>query len=285
MDQDAVVPDWVAEEVDQSRRLLLSGVVAAGFALSVLPVSAAVIQTDSSGLQAGWQQVSPELLLYVARPQTGANWPVVLVVQEIFGVHEHIQDICRRLAKQGYLALAPELFLRQGDARRYTDMGLLMSELVSRVPDAQVLADLDATLAHAQVLGGDVQRAAITGFCWGGRISWLYAAHNPKLKAAAAWYGRLVGNATALTPRQPLDIAASLTVPVLGLYGAKDSGIPLPTVAQMQDALKAGHSGSEFVIYSDAGHAFNADYRPSYHEPSALAGWQRMLQWFHQHGV
>ncbi|MDC7705059.1 dienelactone hydrolase family protein [Vogesella indigofera] len=285
MSQEQADPLPLPDEVDPQRRLLISAVLAGGFALAAQPVTAATIHTDSDGLVAGWHKAGPDLLLYAARPAQGSQWPVVLVVQEIFGVHEHIQDVCRRLAKQGYLAVAPELFLRQGDARGYPDTAALIANVVSKVPDAQVLADLDATLEYARVLGGNSARAAITGFCWGGRITWLYAAHNPRIKAGAAWYGRLLGQETALTPRHPVAVAPQLTVPVLGLYGGKDGGIPLDSVATMKTALQQGSSGSEFVVYPDAGHAFNADYRPSYHAPSAEDGWRRMLQWFRRHGV
>ena len=270
---------------DPQRRMLLGAAVAGSFALAVQPVQAATIHTDSQGLDCAWHQAAPGLTLYAARPAQGSRWPVVLVVQEIFGVHEHIQDLCRRLAKQGYLALAPQLFQRQGDAAAYPDIPALMKELVSKVPDAQVMADLDATLDYAHVLGGDTARVAITGFCWGGRISWLYAARQPRLKAAVAWYGRLEGQSSPLQAQHPVDIARALTVPVLGLYGGKDEGISLASVERMKTALQQGHGGSEFVVYPDAGHAFNADYRASYHAASASDGWQRMLAWFRRHGV
>lgn len=222
----------------------------------------------------------------MARPiEHAGKLPVVLVVQEIFGVHEHIQDICRRLAKLGYLAIAPELYFRQGDPRAVADIPTLMSKIVSKVPDAQVLGDLDATLAWGEKQGGDANRAAITGFCWGGRITWLYAAHNPSIKAGVAWYGKLVGDKTELQPRQAVDIAPSLSVPVLGLYGGKDGGIPLDSVEAMRSALSAGKSGSEIVVYPEAGHAFNADYRPSYVESAARDGWQRLIAWLESHGM
>jgi len=201
------------------------------------------------------------------------------VVQEIFGVHEHIRDICRRLAKLGYLAIAPELYFRQGDPTAYKDVPALIKDLVSKVPDAQVLADLDACAAWAAANGGDANKLAITGFCWGGRITWLYAAHNPKLKAAIAWYGRLVGEASANNPQHPVDVAAQLKAPVLGLYGGADQGIPQDTVERMRSALKAAKVKSEIVVYTDAPHAFNADYRASYRAMPAQAGWARMVDW------
>ena len=219
-----------------------------------------------------------------AMPAEGGPFPVVLVVQEIFGVHEHIKDICRRLAKEGYMAIAPELFARQGDVS-----GLSINEIlpiVAKVPDQQVMSDLDAAVAHAAASGrADTNRLAITGFCWGGRIAWLYAAHNPNLKAAVAWYGRLVGQQSETTPRHPIDIASELKAPVLGLYGAADQGIPVETVEQMRSACEAAGKTCEIIIYPDAPHAFHADYRPSYRPEPAKDGWSRMLAWFRKHGV
>ncbi|OVZ86826.1 carboxymethylenebutenolidase [Yersinia intermedia] len=227
-----------------------------------------------------------ELPAYIAKPalQNGP-YPVVIVVQEIFGVHEHIQDICRRLAKQGYLAIAPELFFRQGDAKEYDDINALVKNLVGKVPDRQVMVDLDHAAHWASRHGGDTSKLAITGFCWGGRIAWLYAAHNPQLKAAVAWYGKLVGEKTLLLPKSPVDIAVDLSAPVLGLYGGKDGSITQEHIDTMRQALRAANADAEIIVYPDAGHAFNADYRPSYHAESALDGWQRMLDWFDQHGV
>jgi carboxymethylenebutenolidase len=216
-------------------------------------------------------------------PEGKPNAPVVLVVSEIFGVHEHIADVARRLAKQGYMAVAPELFVRQGDVKNIADTSRLMSEVVSKVPDEQVLGDLDAAVAWAKAQGGDTTRLGITGFCWGGRIVWLYSAHSPLLQAGVAWYGRLMGPTSTLQPRHPIDVAGQLHAPVLGLYGAKDQGIPLDSVDRMKAALAQGNAAaraSQFVIYPDAGHAFNADYRPSYHKESATDAWQRCLAWF-----
>ena len=224
---------------------------------------------------------------YRAAPQGRSGLPVVLVVSEIFGVHEYIADVCRRLAHAGYLAIAPELFARQGDPGAYGEVAKLMSEIIAKVPDAQVMADLDGAVRWAGAHGGDLQKVAITGFCWGGRIAWLYAAHGP-VKAGVAWYGRLVGQASALTPKQPVDVAPILKAAVLGLYGEKDGGIPLDTVDKMKAALGAGSpaaKGSEFVVYPDAPHAFHADYRPSYRKEAAQDGWSRMLAWFKRHGV
>ncbi|AOY02194.1 carboxymethylenebutenolidase [Jeongeupia sp. USM3] len=262
--------------------------MAAGFALAVRPVAATTISTDGTGLIAGAVTIpvaGGAMPAYRARPDgDAAALPTVIVVQEIFGVHEHIQALCRRLAKQGYLAIAPELYFRQGDPRKYPEVDQLM-KLVMSVPDTQVLADLDTTVAWAAQNGGDARRIAMTGFCWGGRIVWLYAARSPGLKAAVAWYGRLVGTPTANTPKQPVDVAAELKVPVLGLYGGQDKGIPAESVAQMREAIKKAKAPSEIIVYPDAGHGFNADYRPSYNEAAARDGWQKMLGWFKQHGV
>lgn len=275
--------------VDASRRDFLNSAVGVGFALAVQPIAASAILTDGDGLSAGAVEIptGPAVMPgYMAKPAAaGGPLPVVLVVQEIFGVHEHIRDLCRRLAKAGYLAVAPELYFRQGDPSKVASIGELLSGLVSKVPDSQVQADLDATLAWAGGHGGDVKRAAVTGFCWGGRQTWLYAAHNPALKAGAAWYGRLQGEAGANTPRQPLDVVAQLHAPVLGLYGGLDKGIPLESVDKMKAALRAAGKPSEIVVYPEADHGFNADYRPTYNAAAAADAWRRMLQWFKQHGV
>jgi len=261
---------------------------AGGFAAAVLPVSEQTITTDSKGLSAGEVKVpvkDGDMPAYCAMPEGGQNLPVVLVVQEIFGVHEHIRDLCRRLAKAGYLAIAPELYARQGDATLYSDIQELLAEIVNKVADHQVMADLDAAAAWAAKNGGDTGRMAVTGFCWGGRIVWMYAAHNPKLKAGTAWYGGLVRPASAISPRHPIDIASTLTVPVLGLYGGADTGIPLDTVEKMQAALKQANSESEIHVYPDTPHGFNADYRPTYRKEPAEDGWKRMLAWFRKNGA
>jgi carboxymethylenebutenolidase len=272
-----------------TRREFVAGLLAGGFALAVQPVSADTITTDTKGLTAGGVEIPTSdrpIPAYRAMPESGGPFPVVLVVQEIFGVHEHIRDICRRLAKVGYMAIAPELFVRQGDPAQLTDIQQIVKEIVSKVPDAQVMSDLDATASWAEASRkGDVSRLAITGFCYGGRIAWLYCAHNPKVKAGVAWYGRLAGQASELTPRAPVDIAASLTVPVLGLYGGSDQGIPLDTVEQMRQALAKGKSDSQIIVYEGAPHAFFADYRASYRKEAADDGWKRMLGWFKSNGV
>src|SRR5262244_1189161 len=232
-----------------TRREFVVTTLAAGFALAVQPVSAQTITTDSNGLVAGEVKVpvpDGEIPAYRAMPDHGKSFPVVLVVQEIFGVHEHIKDLCRRLAKDGYFALAPELYARQGDVSKLTNISEIISTVVSKVPDAQVMSDLDAAVKYAAGTGKtDSKKLAITGFCWGGRIVWLYSAHNPNLKAGVAWYGRLVGQADELHPKHPLDIVADLKAPVLGLYGGADTGIPADTVEKMQKALKDAGKPSE----------------------------------------
>ena len=288
-DLDALVPGHTADGA--SRRTALHLMLGAGYAAAAAPVMAqTAIQTPAQGLVAGMVQIDVggfQMPAYRAAPAGRSSLPVVLVVQEIFGVHEYIADVCRRLAHAGYLAIAPALYARQGDPAQYTEVARLLSELVAKVPDAQVLGDLDATVRWAGAHGGDLARVGITGFCWGGRITWLYAAHGP-VKAGVAWYGRLAGEASALTPRHPLDVAAALKAPVLGLYGEKDSGIPLDTVDKMKEALRKGSAAaqaSEFVVYPDAPHAFHADYRPSFRKDAAEDGWKRALAWLRQHGV
>jgi carboxymethylenebutenolidase len=287
-DGDSLVADSpFADSV--GRRDFLKVALGTGFAAATLPVAAqSVIKTDSAGLLAGTVNLNvggQTVPVYRAQPEGKSKLPVILVISEIFGVHEHIADVARRFAKQGYLALAPELFVRQGDPSKIADIATLMKDIISKTPDAQVMADLDACVAWAAANGGNVDKLGITGFCWGGRITWMYSAHNPKVKAGVAWYGRLVGDATANTPKHPVDIAPGLSVPVLGLYGAKDTGIPLESVEKMKAALAQGSGKSEFVVYPNAGHAFHADYRPSYNEKDARDGWTRALAWFRAHGV
>jgi len=276
-------------EKDWSRREFVVTVLASGFALSVQPVSAQTITTDDKGLTAGEVKVPTkdgQMPAYRAMPAAGGPFPVVLVVQEIFGVHEHIKDLCRRLAKAGYFAVAPELYARQGDVSQLRDVQEIISSVVSKVPDSQVMGDLDATVEWAGGTGKpDTSRLAITGFCWGGRITWLYCAHNPKVKAGVAWYGRLVGQASALMPKNPIDVAAALKVPVLGLYGGADQGISVQSVEEMRAVLSRGTSGSELRVYPEAPHGFNADYRASYRKEAAEDGWKRMLGWFQTHGA
>jgi len=266
------------------RRTFVVSSLSAGFALSVLPVSAQTITTSAEGLVAGEVKVpvdGGDIPAYRAMPATGSNFPVVLVVQEIFGVHEHIRDVCRRIAKAGFFAIAPELYARQGDPAKYTDISKIVSEIVTKVPDAQVMRDLDACVAFAKATGkADVARLGITGFCWGGRIVHMYAAHNPNVRAAVAWYGP-TARAYHAGDKTPLDVAPQIKAAVLGLYGGADGGIPNDTVEKMFAALKAaGNAKSEYTIYPDTPHAFNADYRPSYRKAQAEDAWNKMIAWF-----
>jgi carboxymethylenebutenolidase len=272
-----------------TRREFVIAALAAGFAAAVQPISAETITTDTKGLLAEDVSIPAkdrEITGYQAMPEKGGPFPVVLVVEEIFGVHEHIKDVCRRFAKLGYLAVAPELFIRQGDVTKIKEIPEIISKVVSKVPDAQVMDDLDSTVAWVKKVGkGDTAKLGITGFCWGGRIVWLYAAHNKDLKAGVAWYGRLVNKPTDLQPKNPIDLVAELKAPVLGLYGAADTGIPVESVEQMREALKKAGKTAEIVVYPDTPHAFHADYRPSYRKEAAEDGWKRLLAWFKKNGV
>lgn len=277
-----------------SRRGFLKGSVAAGFAAAVAPTGdllAQVITTDSKGLRTGMVDIPSrdrKIPAYHAMPDGKTKRGVVIVVHEIFGVHEYIQDTCRRFAKLGYLAIAPDFFVRHGDVRSYKTVAEIFSNVVSKVPDTEVLADIDATLAWASTHGGDATKVGITGFCWGGRIVWMASAANPRLKAGVAWYGRLMTMVNAATPTHPHDIAEKLHWPVLGLYGGKDDGIPMDTVEEMKTRLSFGgkaSQASEFVIYPEAPHAFHADYRPSYRKEAAEDGFKRAVAWFKKHGV
>jgi len=271
-----------------SRREFVVTTIGAGFALAVQPAQAEAIKTDTNGLVAGEVKIpvsDGQMPGYRARPASGQRFPIVLVVQEIFGVHEHIQDVCRRLAKLGYLAVAPELYARQGDVSKISDTAEVM-KVVAKVPDAQVLSDLNAAASWASKSEpGDANKLGITGFCWGGRIVWLYAANNPKLKAAVAWYGSLTRKSGELQPRSAIDVVKELKAPVLGLYGEKDNGIPLESIEQMREAAKKAGKTVEFVVYPDAGHAFYADYRPSYRAQAAAEGWSKLQAWFKKYGV
>jgi carboxymethylenebutenolidase len=286
-DIDSLIP-----HVPFNRRTFIKAAFGTGFAACVMPVSAQTIITDSDGLLAGpvgFKAADGTLIpAYRAQPIGKTKLPVIIVIHEIFGVHEHIADVCRRFAKLGYLAIAPDLYVREGDASKYPTMQQLNDQLVSKVPDDQVLSDIDATVEWAGEHGGDLHRLGVTGFCWGGRITWLYAERNPRVKAAVAWYGRLVGNKTANNPANPLDRVADLKAPVLGLYGKLDQSIPQDTIEEMKQAIATGPAiarGSEFVVYDDAPHAFFADYRPSYRKADAEDGWKRALAWFKEHGV
>ncbi|MCX4170983.1 MULTISPECIES: dienelactone hydrolase family protein [Paraburkholderia] len=285
-DIDSLVP-----HVPFNRRTFIKAALGTGFAAAVLPVSAQTIHTDSDGLEAdeiGVRSGDTLVPAYRAQPKGKTHLPVIIVVHEAFGVHEHIADVCRRFAKLGYLAIAPNLFEREGDPSVLPTIQQIDDQIMSKVPDEQAMDDLDATVMWAGEHGGDLNRLGVNGFCWGGRIAWLYAEHNPRLKAAAAWYGRLVGAKNAMTPANPLDLVADLHAPVLGLYGLQDKSIPQATLEQMKQAIAQGPQagrGSQFVVYDDAGHAFFADYRPSYKEADAEDGWRRALVWFKQHGV
>ena len=283
-------------EAGATRRTALKAAVGVGYAATAMPIMAqTAITTPATGLTAGqgtYDRGGFSVPFYYAAPEGKKNLPVILVVQEIFGVHEYIADTCRRFAQAGYLAIAPDLYARQGDASQYTDISKLMAEVVSKVPDAQVMADLDAAVHWAGQHGGDSRRVGITGFCWGGRVTWLYAEHSKSVKAGVAWYGRLVGTPSPTTPKHPVELAAGLQAPVLGLYGGQDGGIPLTTVNAMKDGLaEASAKGnkaaqaSEFVVYPQAPHAFHADYRPSYRKDAAEDGFKRALAWFKGHGV
>jgi carboxymethylenebutenolidase len=292
---DSLLPGQ-SSEAGATRRTALKAALGVGYAATAMPIMAqSAITTSEAGLTTGQEVVDvagASVPFYCAMPAGKKNVPVVLVVQEIFGVHAYIADTCRRFAKAGYLAIAPDLYARYGDASTYKEIAKLMSELVAKVPDAEVMADLDAVVAWAAENGGNTKKLAVTGFCWGGRVTWLYAAHNPAVKAGVAWYGRLVGSSTELTPKHPVELAASLKGPVLGLYGGQDAGIPLTTVNAMKDALaEAGAKGnsaakaSVFVVYPQAPHAFHADYRPSYRKEAAEDGFARALAWFKAKGV
>lgn len=277
-------------DLSLDRRGFVVTSLASGFALAVQPVMAqTMIVTDTNGLTAGEVQIPAKggnVPAYRAMPATGGKFPVVLVVQEIFGVHEHIKDVCRRFAKQGYMAIAVELYARQGDVSKMTDVQAIIRDVVSKVPDAQVMGDLDAAVAWAKASGkANTSRLAVTGFCWGGRVTWLYAAHNPNVKTGAAWYGRVVGPLSEMTPHHPVHVASKIKGTVLGLYGGADAGIPNDTVDDMRFALKAAGSKSMIHTYPDTPHAFHADYRPSYRKAQADDAWNRLLAWFKANGV
>jgi carboxymethylenebutenolidase len=272
-----------------SRRGFAAASVAVGFAAAAGPVAASVITTGVEGLDAGMVSVPTKggsMPAYRARPKGVTHPPVILVIQEIFGLHEWIKDVCRRFAKQGWYAIGGELYWRHGNAADYTDIGKLVSELVAKIPDDEVTTDLNAEVAFAAEEGGDVKRLSATGFCWGVRQTWLYAAHNPKLKAAVAWYGPLAGTLSALKPNNPVDIAYKLKVPVLGLYGAQDKNITPEHIERMRVALKEAHNTScRIDVFPDTGHGFFADYRASYNEADAKVAWSRALAWLHDHGA
>jgi carboxymethylenebutenolidase len=292
---DALLPGH-STQAGATRRMALKVALGVGYASTAMPIMAQTsIKTSSDGLKTGemtFEVNGFKVPAFYAAPTGKTSLPVILVIQEIFGVHEYIADTARRFAQAGYLAVAPELFARQGDPTQYGEMAKLMAEVVSKVPDAQVMADLDGAVKWAGANGGDLKKVGITGFCWGGRITWLYAQQSKNVKAGVAWYGRLVGTSSPITPKNPIDLAAQISAPVLGLYGGQDGGIPVATVDQMKAALAdAGGKGnaaaeaSAFVIYPDAPHAFHADYRPSYRKEAADDGFKRALAWFKTNGV
>lgn len=290
-DQDAHF-DSLLPPLRLDRRGFIATTVAAGFSLAAGPaVAQTSISTDAKGLTAGKIEIPAadgKIPAYRAAPQGKKNLPTVIVVSEIFGVHEYIQDVCRRLAHLGYLAIAPEFFARQGDPSKYTEIPKLQADIISKVPDAQVQGDLDAAAKWAAANGGDADKLGIVGFCWGGRQVWLYAAHNPKLKAGAAFYGQLAGEPSDLKPKSVLSLVPELKAPVLGAYGGKDAGIPLTDVDRMRIELAKGPAAakaSRIDVYPDAPHAFHADYRPSYRKAEAEQAWTRMLDWFKQNGL
>ncbi len=279
----------LSPKIDFTRRGMMVTTLATGFAASVQPVMAqTTITTDSAGLEAGEVKIKTadgEIPAYRAMPATGTGFATVLVVQEIFGVHEHIKDVCRRLAKLGYFAIAPEMYARQGDVSQLKSMDEIRP-IVAKVPDAQCMSDLDAAVAFAKASGkADTTKLAITGFCWGGRIVWLYGAHNPALKAGVAWYGRVVGDPSPLQPKHPIDVAADLKAPILGLYGAADGGIPVESLDKIKAACAAAKKSCEIMVYPDTPHAFYADYRPSYREGPAKDGWAKFTAFLKTNGV
>ncbi len=292
MQKDTTDLDLSASFLDR-REFLVTSIIA-GFALAVQPIQAQTqVKTDDKELIVGEVKIPVAdgmIPAYRAMPnRKGKNFPVVLVIHEIFGVHEYIQDVCRRFAKLGYLAIAPALYARQGDVLTIATPTELNRNIFSKIPDTQAMSDLDSTVEYAKKNSGNTKKLSITGFCWGGRIVWLYAAHNPNVDAGAAWYGRIANAPNApkndVQPTMPIDIAANLKVPVIGFYGGLDTGIPQDTVQRMQDILKKGKSKSEIIIYPNAGHGFHADYRPGYNKEAATDAWAKLLAWFDKNGA
>ena len=269
------------------RRGFLTTSLIAGFTLATARAEGPAIHTDAAGLEASETRVPVQdgsLPAYLARPAGAGPFPIVLVTEEIFGVHEYIKDICRRLAKQGYLAIAAEYYARLGDLSKMTAIDQLL-DVVARAPDGRMMADMDAVAAWAGRNHGDPARLGITGFCRGGRQTWLYATHNPRLKAAVAWYGPLDGKTTPIQPKAVLDLVGALKCPVLGLYGGQDQSIPQAQIQRLKADARQDGKTVDIVVYQDAGHGFHADYRPSYREADAKDGWERMLGWFRRYGV
>lgn len=272
-----------------SRRAFMMTSLAVGFAIASQPLLAKAISTDMHGITAGEVKVpvaDGTIPAYQAMPSAGKNFPVVLVIQEIFGVHEHIKDMCRRYAKMGYLAIAPELFARQGDVSKMTEIGEILSKVVSKVPDEQVFSDLNATVAFVKANNnGNTEKLGLVGYCWGGRTVWLYAEHNPNVKAGVAYYGLLNGMKSEIKANDPVDIAHHLKVPVLGLYASTDAFIKPEVIEQMQAELEKSGSKSEIVVFPNVTHGFNADYRPSYNKTAADYAQKLANDWLKNHGV
>ena len=269
------------------RGVLMTGLIS-GFTLATQRVEAQAIHTDSTGLDTGETQIATtdgKLPAYYAKPARSGQFPVILVNEEIFGVHEYIKDVCRRWAKLGYLAVATEYYARIGDLSKMTDVHQIITDVIAKAPDAQYMSDLDSTTAWALANGGSSTRVGVMGFCRGGRQTWLYAAHSPHLKAAVAFYGPLLGTPTPIQPRSALDLAADIRCPLLGLYGGQDPSIPLSAVREAEAKAKAAHKTIDIVIYPDAPHGFHADYRPSYRQADAEDAWKRAIAWFHRFGV
>lgn len=277
------------------REFFVTSIAAAGtFAAAVTPIAAQTkITTDDKGLVVGEVKIQTSngvMPAYRAMPdKKGGKFPVVMVVHEIFGVHEWIQDICRRFAKLGYMAVAPALYFRVGEVTDLKNPDQIQRQVFSKIPDTESMADLDSTVAWAAKNSGNTKKLSITGFCWGGRIVWLYAAHNKDLDAGAAWYGRVVPTpnspVNSAQPKTPIDYAADLKAPVIGLYGGQDKGIPLEGVNQMKEAIAKGKTGSQIVVYPDADHGFLADYRPTFHKESAEDAWAKTIAWFKKNGA
>lgn len=271
-----------------ARRGMIMTSLISGFTLAVTAVEAQVIHTDTIGIAGGEVKIpvsDGEMPGYASKPNGPGPFPIVLVNEEIFGVHEHIKDLCRCLAKAGYLAVAPEIYARQGDLSKMTDVSQIVSQVISKKPDAEMLSDLDAAVAWAGKNGGDLNRLGVTGFCRGGRNTWLYDAHNPQVKAAVAWYGPVKGATSDIQPKNAIDVAPNLNAPLLGLYGGQDSGIAVPDVEAAATVARTAGKTVEIHLYGDAPHGFNADYRPSYKKADAEDGWARMLAWFKKYGV
>jgi carboxymethylenebutenolidase len=282
MDGNAASPATLAR-----RGFVMTGLMT-GLTLATTRVEAQAIHTDSAGLTAGEVRIPVEgggLPAYRAHPSGGGPFPVILVIEEIFGVHEYIKDICRRLARLGYFAVAPELYARLADLSKMSDVQHIIRDVILKAPDATMLSDLDATAAWAMTQGGDPARLGVTGFCRGGRDTWLYAAHNPALRAAVAWYGPVLGPTSDIQPHTASDRATELKAPLLGLYGGQDQSIRPADVEAAAARARAAGKTVEIVVYPDAGHGFHADYRPSYNPTDAAAGWARMLAWFKTYGV